>query len=254
MSFKQSLTNLIETHLENYTNIISERYGLNRTELLGLWGNTPGVNLSGAKKSTAATIADVDTEDLSPERLYKCNKAELSALCKAKGVKCTGNKSELLERLMGDEKNEAETKTKTKTKPETVTKSKSSAKGVESMSVVKKLTSDIPPIIVRKNAFGNFVHPSTRLVFKPSTDMVIGKEEDDGTVTDLTDDDIETCKQYKFKYIIPDNLDGKANLDDVKVEELDEESDIEIVEEEAADEDVLGSDEEIELEDDDMDD
>jgi hypothetical protein len=222
--------------------VLSERYGLNRTELLSIWGSSTAP--SGIVKKSPTP--DVDMEDLSPERLHKCNKVELSALCKAKGVKCTGNKSELLERLLGGEKLEA--------KSETVGKPKPSVKGgkmADSSSVVKKLTSDIPPIIVRKNAFGNFIHPATRLVFKPSTDMVIGREEDDGTVVDLTDDDIETCKQYKFKYIIPENLDGKGNLDDVRVEELDE-SDIEVVEEEEEVDEELGSDEEIELEDDDM--
>ena len=110
MSFKQSIIDLIETHIENYTSAVAEKYGLSKEELLSLWGTKS----AGTKKAPPSSLTE---EDFSPEKLYKCNKNELSALCKAKGVKCTGTKAELLARLMdGQGAGKVETKTEVKKK------------------------------------------------------------------------------------------------------------------------------------------
>lgn len=183
-------------------------------------------------------LSQINMDDLSIERLSKCNVAELKALCKKNNHKVSGKKSELIDRLLGGE-------------PVVKVKSKSTKanKATESSTVIKKLTSEILPLTVRRNGFGNFEHPETGLVFDKKTEKVIGKQMDDGTIAELSVEDIEQCKKYKCSYDLPDNLDKKS--EEVEIEDLDE-SDEELDESESEveieDEEVVESEEELEEE------
>ena len=79
-------------------------------------------------------------------------------------------------------------------------------------------------------------HEETSLVFNNKTQKVYGKQNPDGTVSDLTPEDINLCNKYKFSYYIPDNLDKKSNMKDVELKELDDEDELEEEVEEEYDE------------------
>ena len=164
-------------------------------------------------------------------------------MCKARGHKCSGTKSVLLGRLLNKEEAPAKKKTSSKEK-----------KHPEKTPVAKKLSANIPNILIRRNQFNNYEHPETGLVFDNKDRVVIGKQNDDGTIDDLTEEDIDQCNAFKFKYKIPVNLDHKSTLANVKVDELsdeDEESDEEDNEELVAEED--DEEEGLEIEDEDED-
>ena len=57
--------------------------------------------------------------------------------------------------------------------------------------VVKYL---FPTISIRRNQFGNHAHPETGLIFDIKTKKVIGKQNDDGSIEELTAKDIAFCK------------------------------------------------------------
>lgn len=58
-----------------------------------------------------------------------------------------------------------------------------------------------PIYIIRKNKFGNFTFENTGLVFKSINDKrIVAREGQNGEWKELSDDDIELCKQYKLKY------------------------------------------------------
>jgi hypothetical protein len=59
---------------------------------------------------------------------------------------------------------------------------------------------------LRRNAHGNYEHPSTRFVFDPVLAHVIGVQQDDGTVRDLTAEDRALCLTHNFSFRIPDVL------------------------------------------------
>jgi hypothetical protein len=66
---------------------------------------------------------------------------------------------------------------------------------------VKKLIIKRSPIFnIRKNKFENYEHVETGFVFNRETKRVIGKQNLDGTINELTDIDILTCQKYKFQY------------------------------------------------------
>lgn len=225
LSLKETLQNHVENVVSKFIELVAEKHNIEKEKLFELWGEK--------NVKSKPSLTNVDTEDMSHERLLKATKPELSSLCKMKGLKCTGVKDELIARLLGKETSKKET-SKKEVKP------KDSRGSSEVSDVIKKLTAKIPVIAIRRNTHGNLEHPSTGLVFDKNGKICIGKQKDDGKIEDLTDDDIQVCHQYKFEFKIPDNLD-KNNLGDVKIKEL-EESDIEIEKNESED------DEEVEIE------
>ena len=68
--------------------------------------------------------------------------------------------------------------------------------------VIKKLTANIPNILIRRNKFNNYEHPESGLVFDNQEKIVIGKQNDDGNIDDLTEEDIDKCNAFKFRYKI----------------------------------------------------
>lgn len=198
--------------------------------------------------------------DLAAENLKSLKKPELADLCKARNLKVSGTKEELIQRLLGgsvtvtastQSASAPKAATKPLTKPLTKALSKAATE-VRSEEVVKRLAQVKLPIIqLRRNKFGNCIHMDTQLVFNIETRRAYGKQKVDGIVEPLTDEDIETCKMYKFAYVIPTNLDrNKSDLKSVAVEELNEEDmeEDELAEDDENDDDDDDDDEEFEEE------
>jgi len=244
MSYKSSLFEAIETIVNNYIEKVADVHGLNTTELKNLWCET----VDGSTKQKTAPIFKKPevTREKSPEtcdgasNMSKMTKNELVDLCKAKGYKVTGTKAELIDRLTSCPQ-------PTKNGKEIVVIEKSCKKfGSSEPSVISKLTSEIPTVRINKNVFGNYEHAETSLLFDDKTKKVIGKQNDDGTIANLTRDDMDICNKYKFCYVIPDNLNetkdkGKVTVSTTGDDEDDEDgsqfADDEFLEEE--DEDPL---------------
>lgn len=239
MSLSLTLTETIDKVIETFITKVSEQYNLEKKELRYLWDGKEVKTTKTEKSPVSKAVPD----EVDPEALLKCSKAELIAMCKARGHKCSGTKSVLLGRLLNKEEAPAKKKTSSKEK-----------KHPEKTPVAKKLSANIPNILIRRNQFNNYEHPETGLVFDNKDRVVIGKQNDDGTIDDLTEEDIDQCNAFKFKYKIPVNLDHKSTLANVKVDELsdeDEESDEEDNEELVAEED--DEEEGLEIEDEDED-
>ena len=225
MSFSQSVTKAVDAVVEKYISTIATKYDLPKEELFGLWSGKEIVN-------------NMSTEDLDPVYLAKALKPELVKLCKERGLKCTGTKPELIAILQGG---------KVVEKAPSGKKSPSGKKNVP--EILKQLKVNIPTVPIRKNKFGNMEDPKTSFVFDRKTKKVIGKQLEDGTIAELTKEDINTCNREKYEYVLPSNLDKQLNLEDEPVEELDdEELDDEDIEEELEEEELLEEEDEEEFE------
>ena len=236
MSLSQTLTETIDEVIQTFITKVSSKYNLNNDELKNLWKGDY-VNSTALSPVEKKTPAEIDYNVL-----LRCNKAELIALCKTHGHKCSGTKSILMNRLLGKEVNTSP-KPNGKSKKTKVDKKES----VKSTSVVQKLTANIPNILIRRNQFDNYEHPETGLIFDNANKIVIGKQNDDGTVDPLNDELIDMCNAFKFKFEIPPDLDAKSTLLDVKVDELteeeEEEEELEVeLEEELEEEEFLEED------------
>lgn len=94
---------------------------------------------------------------------------------------------------------------------------------------VQTLQDSAPVCTVKKNQWGNYAHEGTGFIFDRKTHNVFGRQKSDGTVAQLTAEDIESCKSLGFSYTLPPNLtsaeDKQAEEEDVEPEESEEEDD-----------------------------
>ena len=206
MSFADVIKKCIYENIEKYNKLINEKYEIPYEELMNLFFNTN--DDKEVIKKTEKT-EDNSNEDRIKE-VKKKSKSELQKMCQEINHSDKGKKDELIARII-------------KGKVETV---------------IDRIRTSITSIIVKKNKFDNYEHVHSGLVFNKNTKCVIGKQDHNtGNVLSLNEDDIEICKQYKFKFNIPKNLnqddDGDEEILDIEDddEELEDEDD-EIEEEE----------------------
>lgn len=205
MSLSKSITKSIEYIIDEYIKKISKKYNVDKNDLKSLWTGEL------VNSTNVSTNLDSEMDDLSPSRLYNCGKAELIALCKYHNKKCSGKKTILINRLLNRDENT----------DVIMTKKKSVNKDKEQPTIIKKLTANIPNLIIKKNKFGKYEHKETGFIFN-DTKVVIGKQNIDGSINQLNEEDIDICNSFKFKFKFPVNLD-ENKLDNIEIEKLDEE-------------------------------
>jgi hypothetical protein len=207
MSLSQQVAKTITDTINKFISNISEKYNLDEQELKDLWGSEDFKKVKCSKK--------VENTNESNSEYSKMNKAELIEICKGKGIKVSGTKNELIERLLNggcvSSKNDKSDKNVkiTSSEPE----------------IIKKLVSKLPTISISRNKFGNYEHSETSFVFNNKNKKVLGKQNHDGTISSLTKEDIDICNKYKFSYEIPENLDSNKNNADIDIDELEDKED-----------------------------
>jgi len=212
----------VDEKVKKFISDVSNKYGIIESELTDIW-----------KKKDQFLVNNDYISTLS-----KLNKKELGELCKSNKLKISGTKDEVINRLVEYERNK---NNPVVTNFVTTTK-KNTSPSVK--PVIKKLEAKIPAITIARNSHGNYEHKETSFVFNNKTQKVIGKQNANGSVSDLTSEDINICHKYKFPYVIPENL-SNAKLNNKKDEEDDEEEeDIEEEEEDEEEEDEMEEEEE----------
>jgi hypothetical protein len=191
MSLKESAMTGLNSIIDKYIAIVSQRYNIDENELQQLWSNKNGVNEVPSASIPKSTIKSSDSE------LNNLTKTELIQLCKSKNIKVSGSKNELIERILNIEGNKEE-------KP--ISQSKQL---VQQPIIIKKLVEKIPKLEISKNNYGNFEHKESGLVFDNKTQKVYGRQNSDGSVSDLTHEDINICNKYKLLYTVPNNFDNQ---------------------------------------------
>ena len=238
MSLKESAFSGLNSVIFTYINMISQKYNINKEDLRMLWEGSETVQLPSAQPA-------VITPSLSSaaKELEILTKTQLIEMCKSKNLKVSGNKIELISRILDVE---------SKTQPVV----QSGISHPQQPQIIKKLVEKIPKLEVKRNAAGYYVYAhkleghngsvETSFVFDTKTQKVYGKLIGEDQIEELSAEDIDICNKYKFSYILPNNLDKKINILDVKVDELDD--DVEL--EDELDDEFNEDEEEIELEED----
>ena len=235
MSYFENISSLIDNEVSCLLKNISIKYNLDEEDVIEMW-KTQKSNNTSEKKQSALPSPGLIVDN----QLMKLGRNELVEMCKGKGLKVGGTKNDLVSRIQQYETN------KTNNVFKTENEKSSQAKGSVSDLVINKLVEKIPVIEIKKNKFGNYEYKS--LVFDNKTQKVYGKQSDDGTILKLTKDDIETCNQFKFSYVLPDNLDedDDEEIEYEEVVEVDEEQEEED-DDEQEEEEEEEEEEEIEL-------
>jgi hypothetical protein len=260
-SFLKQFEGLINSTILEFCKKISINFpDLNEQELFSLWSGEKDSEKQTSmavvpvvvKKSPPVLQTSEKSLEITKEKIVSglTTKEMLTAMCKAKGLKVSGKKEELISRLLDClTSSEVSSSSKEEQKLPTTSSMTATKKNLPSVSIKKTP----PPVIksvsgsdmkIKKNSFGNYEHLETHLIFDGNK-MVCGVQLADGLVASLTEQDIETCKKYKFSYNVPNNLNTAKSLDDIKVEDLDDdelnEEDLEdeLVEEEELEEDEV---------------
>lgn len=211
--------------VEFFITKLAETYGLdNYPELKKLWEDAGNTTIQ----------KEHEKMDFS-ENLMKMSRNELVAHCKARNLKVSGTKAELIERLTGS----------TSIKPTPTKEASKIVKKTQSPSGIPKvIQSYIQTIKIARNSFGNFQHEETGLVFDRNSKQVLGKQNPNGQIDPLTLETIELCNKFKFKYVLPDNLNAFKKSNTVVIEELeDDETENDEIKTEHEDEEFLEEDE-----------
>jgi hypothetical protein len=233
---KVKKVSITEDQISQFICSISNKYEIGEDDLIKQWETQFKINKkSPVKKPSVEKLEYIDhTKPVPEEILNSSTLVELKEFCRNRGVKVSGTKANLIARLKGEE----ETKTVVK-KSVKITNDKKAKKIEESSVVLEQLKSRAPSFELRRNNYGNIVHPDFNLVFNKinGENTVIGTENESGKVEQLTKEDIQLCKKYKFQFIgIPEILN---NTDEEVIEEEiidDEEEEEEIIEEEIMEE------------------
>jgi len=259
------LTNIIENGFKDVlgelVKLISKEYKIPNAELTNFIKNGYKKDENNDNNSISSSIEEkssIDETTKTEIKNFKFDKftlskytcANLKELCKERKLKCSGKKEELIERLINCENPNNDividtSKTKKNSSDEKLNRKIKQNEKVAELFKSRQLEELIdsnyepPSIILCKNKMGYYEHPPTRFIFDINSKEVIGKISgetlEDCSFQELNSDDIRICHKYKFKYIIPKNLDVdnivyvkelEENLDenDIKGEESEDEN------------------------------
>lgn len=259
-----SIVENINEYVVAFASKITDKYAIPTDELMVIWKNVSNQSeiktapkpqeISAAEpepaKKKSSPSKDKEAKDvpydLSMHSLIAYGKTELAAICKAKCLKVSGKKDELLQRIVDclglkeEAKTILESGAEKKTKPAERKKSspKKAEKKEQESNVIKKVNSSISELKIRRNKWGNYEDQTTGLVFREDQ-KVHGRQLDDGSVVDLTPGDIELCKKYKYSYAIPENLNKGRKPDESKNSAPSDDDEEEYEEEEVEEEEEL---------------
>ena len=191
---------------------LSERFNINIEDVLQCWADhihddtedTIEIKAPASKSSISAKptrgAEPTQTETLDegelPDNLEGMKIAELRELCRARGHKVAGNKAALIGRLMGKEPPKLKAPPSKPTKPP------------------KQTSAPVPTVDIVVNAYGNYIHEPTGIVFSANEEKIegvscrcaIGYQAEDGEVEELDSAHMDICKQYNFHYKFPENF------------------------------------------------
>jgi len=228
----------IDESISEFISSIATKYKLDENDLIKQWEEKFTI-----QKNIQKNIPN--TERVPDEVLNNSTVAVLKEFCKNRGLKVSGTKAVLISRLKGEEETP---KKKTPPKKRKIISDKTAIKIEEKSTILQKLKSEVPTIEIRRNNFGNYTHPETNLVFQKDEngEVVIGHQNNDGSIGHLSKNDIQLCKKFKFKYSgIPENLNEQNEEEEIEELEDEEEEELEeIIEEIEEETDDIEEDEE----------
>jgi hypothetical protein len=245
MSYNQVAIDSLNKNVMNFILDVSKTFSIDETALKNLWNGdkvqakrvlAPSTSIPPASSAVVEPSSSSSSSPspssssgflptpASPE-IFGMTVVELQALCKVRGLKSSGKKQDLIDRLIGKESAPSATKPATSASTTAPSKKKPTTATEDAVpKVVKQVQSTLQPVSIKKNSFGNFEHNETGFVFDKITQKVIGRQNKSGSIDPLNDADIEVCNKFKFKYVIPENLNTTSVATTAVVEGIDDEN------------------------------
>jgi hypothetical protein len=211
MSLQTEINQLIGKYIGQYIDQIVSKYSIDKDELSNMWANLSTVDsdktITTAPVQTTPPVSTTAVESSLPAitttSIMNANLAELKAMCKARKLMCGGKKQDLIDRLTPLLNNSSESSAHNSPPPPAPKKKKRSPNRMPQIP--------ISSIQIKKNEHNNYEHPETKLIFDKESKQVIGRQQDDGTISTLTEEDIQLCDQFKFSYTVPEKIQTNAD-------------------------------------------
>ncbi len=234
---QKSLNTCVKLAIDQYIERLVSDLNVDKEKALAVWNSSAGEDLkvidapkkaAPAKKAASSAAAPAKRAKKEDGDVKKCqyvyvkgDKEGESCSAKVSDESETGCfcKKHLAHEKKGDEKKSSGGKKTTAAPKKAVGKKKAEAKEAEA-DAVSNLKETAPVFSVKMNKWRNYEHEGTGLLFDRKTEEVYGRQKSDGTVVQLTLDDIETCKNLGFKFRLPERLVSK---DEKETEEEEEE-------------------------------
>ena len=216
MSYSDQILKTINEHVDLFLTDLSAHTNIDKKELLNIWNKKSTPKRSKVKPAEEKPAQVGPYENASD--VMVASKDILIAMCKKHGLKHTGKKDLLINRLLNKDEDT----------PTPAPKKKSPKRSKRDDSkVVKKIKDSATEICFKRNKWGNLWHEETGLVADKVSKCIIFKQDKDGNESNLTPEDIDICNMYKLPYELPENLDeSKSGLDHVHVDELDSDGEL----------------------------
>ena len=238
MSARDKIISIIDIALKDICQEIAVETGASTADIYSKYflaggKGAPPVNSIGnnvVNEVGGTSVVPSYTED----ELTKMSKPQLSELCKELGIKCSGSKKELVTRIIERPSGPALGSLQSFLKP--------AAEKVKKPPAPKKLKK-----FSVAAASSDVQSQYPKFVFKKGTTTVIGRKNTDGSVVELTQKDIQKCKENNLEYVLPEDLDedvvdAVAVSDELLFDEEEERtkqgSDVVADEEEEVDDDI----------------
>lgn len=215
-NLSKNLCNVVSQAVSDYNKALSEKYNIPINELQEVWNNNVGGELK--KKPKSKEKSETKEEEKSSLCSYVFTKGD------KEGKSCT---SKVSTGSTTCKKHSEQKEKPTKSKKETTKKTEKSETS-ESSSTLK---SKQKKLVIKRNKDGLFEHQPTGFVIDEKSKEVYGKYVN-GSVIELTVEDLELCKKYDLNARIPKNLkNDKSNEDEEEEEECEDEDEEEEEEE-----------------------
>ena len=248
-SLESEIQGVINKYVTKLFEKLVEVKGIDQDDLNSMWSEiTSQTNLQQKKALAPISVVSPDVSNaLDPSKIMGATVPELKALCKANKLSTGGKKQDLIDRLVSlcnrssEKKDNVESSEAAGSDADNVKQTVPTAPKKKKRSPNRMPNIPISSIHITKNVHNNYEHPETKLVFEKETKQVIGKQQDDGTISALTEEDIQVCDQFKFPYKIPEKIVTEAEK---KLTSITNDND-DIVE---TLEDIIGSDDDGEFE------
>jgi hypothetical protein len=221
-ALSKQIYSCVSSAVNQFITQASSKLDVDQYKLMEIWNSSVSSEL---KIETVSTTTARKPGSKPDPNAKQC--VHIGTRGKSKGEQCSSKASADSTKGFCKKHMKGETASPVENKPATKSTSASSFKTTVTPAVA---SIKVESLHIKINNFGNYQN-ANGIVFDRATHEAYGRQSPEGKVIPLTADDIRECKQYGYKYRIPEQLKTKEDNEEEEVEVVEEEEEEEEEEE-----------------------